>query len=51
MKDSVEEKIEAMKTYKSATFDAMFSTTESDEMVSTPGGNQLTQADFEFLLT
>jgi SNF2 family DNA or RNA helicase len=52
MKESVEEKIEILKERKSARFNSLFSSTdtESEAELST-GNSQLSQADFEYLLS
>ncbi len=57
MKDSVEEKIEKLKTFKQAQFDLVFSEVESDKdftgqtLEKSAGKNFLSQKDFEFLLS
>ena len=50
MAQSVEEKIEVLKERKAAKFNALFSDTEELGPVE-KGSGQLTQADFEFLLS
>ena len=57
MSQSVEEKIEILKKHKAAKFAALFSDAESDsdseevELSAAKGTSQLTQKDFEFLLS
>jgi SNF2 family DNA or RNA helicase len=50
MRESVEEKIEILKSRKSAKFNALFSSTEKDAELSS-GDGALSQSDFEYLLS
>jgi len=50
MSESVEEKIEILKSRKSSQFNALFSDVETDQEVGDGGAFHLTQKDFEYLL-
>jgi SNF2 family DNA or RNA helicase len=52
MSESVEEKIEVLKTRKSSQFNALFSEEESaaEAKIDDAGGPSLSQKDFEYLL-
>lgn len=50
IRDSVEEKIESLKSIKSKRFDALLSVPENEADID-QGGNSLSQEDFEFLLS
>jgi superfamily II DNA or RNA helicase len=50
MSESVEEKIEILKSRKSSQFNALFSDAETTQDIGDGGGFHLTQKDFEYLL-